>query len=175
MITLDSFINIIAGSRRRCSSQPRVPCFLTLTLGVTGARLGEVVGSAVDGVRVRDFDLEHYPPSVMIATEKVRGHPVRIIPLPEWFVPILRNFIIWHGVTDKLFNISPVQAWRLVRREAGVTPRDLRHGFAMYALKRGINPEEVRRMMGHRGMKMTFYYMEAVGLSPQDLRSPFTE
>ena len=149
---------------------------LVLTLGVTGARLGEVIGSPTSpGLRVMDFELNGNPPLVTIITEKVRGHPPRVVPLPEWFPPILNNYIVWNGVYDKLFNISPTHAWRLVKREANVHPHELRHGFALYSLWRGMNPEVLRRIMGHSSLKMTFTYMNAVGLDPRQLRSPFAD
>ncbi len=177
-VSLKWFEGVVKRAREAVGKQPTWQWFLILTLAVTGARVGEVVGNAeagVEGLRLQDFEVDRDPAVVKVVTEKVRGRPVRYVPLPPWYVPLLDRYVLWNGVGDKLFNISYQYAWREVKRLTGRNPHALRHGFALYALWNGMNPEVLRRVMGHTTTRMTFQYMNAVGLDPTQLRSPFNE
>lgn len=177
-VSLNWFEGVISRARAEASRDPRWPWFLVLTLGVTGARIGEVIGNAsagVEGLRVHDFEYQGPTMLVRIITEKVRTRTPRYVPLPSWYPPILDRYVIYNGIGDKLFNVSRNHAERVINKLIGTNPHKLRHGFALYSLYRGVTPEEVRRLMGHSSIKMQFEYMKVVGLGPGQLRSPFQD
>ena len=84
--------------------------------------------------------------------------------LPEWLADEVRNMRpenFWHiGMTTKLvsgsiYKLSRNRKWRAQTGGIGVNPHMLRHFYATEMIRRGINPEIVRRQMRHRNVSTT--------------------
>jgi integrase len=84
--------------------------------------------------------------------------------VPEWLADEIRNMTeedIWkHGkptkdVTNSCFKLSRNGEW--IRRTGGkrINPHMLRHWYATDMIKRGVNPEVVRRQMRHKNVSVT--------------------
>jgi len=74
--------------------------------------------------------------------------------------------------TDKLVRYrmhegNVQRAVKYARRKLGtsVLPHELRHGYAIHCLERGINPRAIQQAMGHNSLETTVGYMQAEALS----------
>lgn len=154
------------------------------TLFNTGARLSEALALKPSDVNCD----ERWPsrPFVSLVTLKQQGkagrppkNSLRDVPLfDEGFVMRLRDHLttfckwktrpIW-PVTD-----DTVRNWlrdAVTRCEAEgftfsvpVTPRTLRHSYAMHLLYCGIEPMTIKALMGHRDFKSTQVYLDTLAL-----------
>ena len=78
---------------------------------------------------------------------------------------------------DLIWNMSRVQAWRLVKRamdRAGIrgkqaTAKGLRHGFGIAMLQANVPLHIVSDLLGHADSKTTEIYLKAVGLERRSL------
>ena len=84
--------------------------------------------------------------------------------LPEWLAGEVRNMKdedIWHiGMTTKLvsgsiYKLSRNRKWKTLVGDKPVNPHMLRHFYATEMIKRGVNPEIVRRQMRHKNVSTT--------------------
>jgi len=84
--------------------------------------------------------------------------------LPEWLADEVRNMRpedFWHiGMTTKLvsgsiYKLSRNKKWRAQTGGIGVNPHMLRHFYATEMIRRGVNPEIVRRQMRHKNLSTT--------------------
>ena len=84
--------------------------------------------------------------------------------LPDWLVEEVKNMTtdqIWKkGMTTKLvtgsaYKISHMQSARQLTGGIFLNPHLLRHWFATDMIKRGVNPEIVRRQMRHKKIETT--------------------
>jgi integrase len=84
--------------------------------------------------------------------------------LPEWLADEVRNMTadqIWKlGMTTKkvsgsIYKISRFKEAKLLTGGIGINPHMLRHWYATDMIKRGINPEIVRRQMRHKKIETT--------------------
>lgn len=84
--------------------------------------------------------------------------------IPDWLADEVRNMKeddIWKlgkptkDVTNSCFKLSRNQEW--VKRTSGkrINPHMLRHWYATDMIKRGVNPEIVRRQMRHKNVAIT--------------------
>jgi integrase len=84
--------------------------------------------------------------------------------LPEWLADEVRKMTesdFWQygkptkDVTNSCFKLSRNQEW--IRRTGGkrINPHMLRHWYATDMIKRGVNPEVVRRQMRHKNVSVT--------------------
>jgi hypothetical protein len=84
--------------------------------------------------------------------------------LPEWLADEVRNMRpedFWHiGMTTKLvsgsiYKLSRNRKWKALTGNKPVNPHMLRHFYATEMIKRGVNPEIVRRQMRHKNVSTT--------------------
>ncbi|UXA09990.1 site-specific integrase [Mycobacterium sp. SMC-8] len=143
---------------------------LVLTLAYTGLRWGEAIG-----LRVADLDLLRkraliHENAVQSGTDihvgTPKAHKQRVVPLPEFLVPLLARQCENKGRGDLLFGGGahlrrphPVSGWFAKAVTASgvprVTPHDLRHTAASLAISAGANVKAVQRMLGHASAAMT--------------------
>ncbi|MCZ4536235.1 tyrosine-type recombinase/integrase [Gordonia terrae] len=147
-------------------------------LGATGARFGEIAA-----LRVCRLDLDAPRPSVFIAEAAVEvdgrmhvGPPktaesVRRVPFRKSLVPLLRAHLVAQGITDDddafVFAQRDGGALRLrnwsarVFRPAAklarvdITVHGLRHSAASAAIRQGMTPVQVSRILGHSKPSIT--------------------
>ena len=84
--------------------------------------------------------------------------------LPDWLADEVRNMKdedFWKiGLTTKLvsgsiYKLSRNRKWKALTGNKPVNPHMLRHFYATEMIKRGVNPEIVRRQMRHKNVSTT--------------------
>ena len=84
--------------------------------------------------------------------------------LPDWLADEVRDMKaedFWHvGMTTKLvsgsiYKLSRNRKWKALTGDKPVNPHMLRHFYATEMIKRGVNPEIVRRQMRHKNVSTT--------------------
>ena len=155
--SLKEYERIVKYLKNKANKKPLIDYVLPLFIAVTGARVSEAI-------EVNTYDIDYDNNYVMVPTLKSGKGRKRIVPLPVWFLNILNRYIVWNGIGDKLFPISRVQAWRIVKKETGWNPHALRHAYAMFLLYNGWDVEQVRRVLGHSSWDLVRYYVEMVGI-----------
>jgi integrase len=151
---LEEVLASIASSSR--SSQYTVAAIWLLIF--TGCRLGEVLDLQWEGVHLEDGYL-------YLKDSKVG---VRTIPLndkaKQLFTPLQKQegnpYVFCGKLSGKpLNNIN--KTWHKVRTLSGIPDvriHDLRHSFASFALKQGIDLYTVSKLLGHKNISTTTRY-----------------
>ena len=84
--------------------------------------------------------------------------------LPDWLADEVRNMKyedFWQiGMTTKMvsgsiYKLSRNRKWKALTGDKPVNPHMLRHFYATEMIKRGVNPEIVRRQMRHKNVSTT--------------------
>lgn len=136
---------------------------LAYTLGATGRRISEVLQ-----LTTRDVLFEEK--KIVWRILKKRKDYVLVLPASERLLKLLSRYIIFNGVSDRLFPVSRRQAWLDVKRalnEVGLhgwSPHSLRHAFILKALIETKSIELVRRWVAHSKYNMLLEYARIVGL-----------
>lgn len=148
---------------------------LILTLAYCGLRWGEAVG-----LRVQDLDMlkrrlrveqnaVQVGQKIEVGTPK--NHKRRAVPFPRFLVEPLAAQCVGKGRSDLVFPggdggylrsarvHEDNQSWfaGAVKRSGipRITPHDLRHSAASFAVSAGANVKAVQRMLGHSSASMT--------------------
>ena len=145
---------------------------LTLVLGLTGLRFGEL-----RGLRVADLLEVPYPAlrvsrSVPASTgggrpivrERTKTGRARVVPLAEVLVPVVRQWSADKQPSDLLFT-APQGGWvslsnwrrsvRWPQTSRGRRPHDLRHTAATAWLAAGVDVKTVQTWLGHASGELT--------------------
>jgi integrase len=137
---------------------------LTYILGATGRRISEVLL-----LTTKDIDFERHVITWRILKKRRPDYYVTL-PMSPRLEETLRRYIVFNGVSDRLFPISRRQAEYDVKKtfkELGLhgwRPHDLRHAFILEALLNSNTIEQVRRWTQHSSYKMLLEYAKVVGL-----------
>ena len=142
---------------------------LCLTLAWSGCRISEALALTKRCIEIEDG-------FIAITTLKRRSSIpiIREIPIPPQLVAEL---VAVHGIDGahsdrKLWTLSRSRAWTLVKylmRTACVaegihaTPKGLRHGFGLHAIRCGVPLNLVQKWLGHARMETTAIYLQATG------------
>ncbi|MFH6780897.1 MULTISPECIES: tyrosine-type recombinase/integrase [Methylobacterium] len=154
----------------RC--QPTIET-LCLTLVWTGCRISE----GLDLTRA-DLDVE----GGIIALrclKKRRPGIVREVPVPSDY---LDGLLRVHGPGpphERLWGIARNTAWRYIKDvmlDAGIegaaaSPKGLRHGFGVHALRSGVPLNLLQRWLGHADIATTAIYANVVGAEEREIAS----
>ncbi|WP_067223955.1 tyrosine-type recombinase/integrase [Stappia indica] len=147
---------------------------LCLVLAWTGCRISEALA-------LTERCIEVEAGFVAVRTLKRRGCLViREIPVPP---DLIRDLVCVHGIDSnrpdrKLWALSRSRAWTLIKdmmREADVhggvhaTPKGLRHGFGLHAIRSGVPISMVQKWMGHARMETTAIYLQATGPEEREM------
>lgn len=144
---------------------------LCLTLAWTGCRITEALN-----LTHADLDAEAGTVAVR-CLKKRRAGIVREVPVPAAFLAELRRV---HGPGrpgDRLWPIARTTAWRHVKgvmRAAGVgataaSPKGLRHGFGVHAVRSGIPLNLLQRWLGHADIATTAIYTDVIGAEEREI------
>lgn len=154
-------------------TRPEVRTFC-MVLAHSGCRISEALSLTLSA-----FDLAEG--FVAIRCLKKRGStPIfREVPLPPNVISALR---LVHGAdpssTKRLWPWSRSRAWQIVKSvmgEAGTsvgphaTPKGLRHGFGLHAVRCGVPVNLVQRWLGHASINTTAIYLQAMGREEREI------
>jgi integrase len=158
----------------RACARPELKTFC-LTLAYTGCRISE-------GLAVTRHSVESAAGFVAIRSLKKRNGAtaVREIPVPADLLASLDDV---HHLSEcdpdrLLWGWCRSQAWLLVKgimREAGIapgihaTPKGLRHGFGIHAIRSGVPVNLVQRWLGHARLETTMIYLQALGSEEREI------
>ena len=127
-----------------------------------GLRVGEACAVTPDKLQGNYLDVNQAfsQDGLELGSPKTYGK----ILLPEWLVDEVRNMKIdqyWKiGMTTKMvsnscYKLSKGKEWRQMTGGKSVNPHMLRHWYATDMIRRGVNPEVVRRQMRHKNVSVT--------------------
>jgi integrase len=125
----------------------------------TGCRMGEVLTLKWENVHLDDSYLQ--------LTDSKTG--ARIVPLNEPAKRILGvlqkqddNLYVFCGGKNGTSHVVNIEkAWQVIRRKAtleDVRLHDLRHSFASFAIKKGLDLYQVAKLLGHKNIHTTTRY-----------------
>jgi len=139
--------------------------FLILnTLWKTGMRNSELV-------KLKKGDINFEDKRIFIHQGK--GKKDRWIPLEATLGDLL-SFYCSDMVKDtRIFPITTAQIRNIAKRYRGdnhLTPHTLRHSFAVYCLKNGMNIRSLQKILGHSDLATTAIYLDLIG---EDVMSDF--
>lgn len=147
--------------------QPEVRAFC-LTLFYTGCRLSEAR-------ELRFSAIQAQARLISFRSLKKRGHHhIREIPVPPQLIETFRvlprslPLPIW---TVRGQKVSRVTAYRWIKRVMEraeivgpqASPKGLRHGYGIHAVRSGVQLHMLQKWMGHASMTTTAIYANAVG------------
>jgi len=146
---------------------------LCLMLAWTGCRITEALN-----LTHADLDVEDGMVSVR-SLKKRRPGIVREVPVPPTFLIAVRQI---HGIghpKDRLWPIGRTTAWRHVKGvmalaqvgETAASPKGLRHGFGVHALRSGIPLNLLQRWLGHSDIATTAIYGDVMGAEEREIAS----
>jgi integrase len=125
----------------------------------TGCRMGEILT-----LKWEDIDLNDH--CIHLKDSKTGK---RTIPLNKSAKEVLHriekqkeNPFVFCGDKPGTHLINIQKAWQKIRKRAGISDvriHDLRHSFASFMIKNGVNLFEVSRLLGHRDIKTTTRYL----------------
>lgn len=148
---------------------------LCLTLAYTGCRISEAL-SLTPAAILSDQGC------IAIRTLKQRNGRifVREVPVPA---PLIEELERVHELShlprhQRLWPWSRGRAWQLVKevmQTARITdgphasPKGLRHGFGLHAIRCGVPLNLVQRWLGHASMTTTAIYLQAIGSEEREI------
>ncbi|REJ06287.1 site-specific integrase [Microbacterium bovistercoris] len=150
---------------------------LVETLAYTGLRWGEATGLRVRDVNLEQRRLNVHENAVMVGTTVIVGTPkthiARSVPYPKFLAAGIRELaesrpspaaLLFGDGFDHMRLPNSRDGWfaAAVKRAQAqdpsfprVTPHDLRHSAASFAISAGANVKAVQRMLGHASAAMT--------------------
>jgi integrase len=143
---------------------------LALTLSWTGCRISEALS-----LTQRCIEVEAGFIAVTTLKRRSRVPVIREIPVPPGLIAALVSV---HGIDGahpdrRLWTLSRSRAWTLIKmlmHKAGVadgihaSPKGLRHGFGLHAIRAGVPLNLVQKWLGHARMETTAIYTQALGV-----------
>lgn len=144
-----------------------------LVLAYTGCRISE----ALEVIAAR---IERAESSIALRSLKKRKKQlvIRQVPIPRDLIEQIEAVHDLSNPAKRLWPWSRSRAWQLVKivmHQAGIapglhaSPKGLRHGFGVHAIRNGIPLNLVQRWMGHASMTTTAIYLQVVGSEEREL------
>ncbi|MGE3992569.1 tyrosine-type recombinase/integrase [Pseudorhodoplanes sp.] len=138
---------------------------LCLTLAYTGCRISEALALTPEHIESTSGFI-----AVRSLKKRNRALVVREIPVPANVLAAIAPHL--GKPEDPIWGYSRSRAWQLIKHvmqlaeiRAGIhmTPKGLRHGFGIHAVRSGIPLNLVKRWLGHARLETTAIYLEAMG------------
>jgi integrase len=132
-------------------------------LSHTGVRVGELVHLEVD-----DFDFEKRQISICAKNGWIpKEYKERNVPVDTKTASMVKEHI-GDRTTGKIFPYSETWIRRLINdlseraglSELHITPHSLRHGYAVHALKHGMDLRSLQKILGHADLATTATYLQ---------------
>ncbi len=154
--------------------QPNVSS-LCLVLAYTGCRISEALGLTGGSIELQSGCI-----SIRSLKKRMRIVVVRQVPVPPVCLKALRHAHRLSGShpEQRLWHWSRSRAWQLVKavmKQARIgpgihaTPKGLRHGFGLHAVRSGVPLNLIQRWLGHASMTTTAIYLQAMGVEEHDI------
>lgn len=147
---------------------------LCLTLAYTGCRISEALALTSACV-----ELESGFIAIRSLKKRSKAIVVREVPVPADLLNILSaDIFIREQTPQRLWTLSRSRSWQLVKdvmRLAGIspgihaTPKGLRHGFGLHAVRSGVPLNLVQRWLGHARLETTAIYLQAMGVEEREI------
>ena len=140
-------------------SKYRLQLFLCMYAGLRVGEACAVTPSKLEG-NYLDVNEAYSQDGLHLGSPKTYGKVL----LPNWLADEVRNMQsqdFWQiGMTTKLvsgsiYKLSRNRKWKALTGNKPVNPHMLRHFYATEMIKRGVNPEIVRRQMRHKNVSTT--------------------
>ena len=140
-------------------SKYRLQLFLCMYAGLRVGKACAVTPSKLEG-NYLNVNEAYSQDGLHLGSPKTYGKVL----LPDWLADEVRNMKdedFWKiGMTTKLvsgsiYKLSRNRKWKALTGNKPVNPHMLRHFYATEMIKRGVNPEIVRRQMRHKNVSTT--------------------
>jgi site-specific recombinase XerD len=148
---------------------------LCLTLTYTGCRISEALALTAGSI-------ESESGYIAIRTLKKRSGRIvmREVPVPASLLNALEDVhqVSGRSRDERLWRLGRCRAWQLVKavmQQAGIadgvhaTPKGLRHGFGLHAIRCGVPLNLVQRWLGHASMTTTAIYLQVMGNEEKEI------
>jgi integrase/recombinase XerD len=147
---------------------------LCLTLAYTGCRISEALALTASCI-------EREGGFISLRTLKRRGVLViREVPVPAELLDVIAaaHTIESMDPDERLWNLSRSRAWQLVKEVMSAariapgihaTPKGLRHGFGLHAIRSRVPINLVKRWLGHARLTTTELYLQAMGTEEREI------
>ncbi|MEW6069884.1 MAG: site-specific integrase [Candidatus Thermoplasmatota archaeon] len=148
---VDSFYAAKNKTKHRNFMRDRDKLFLSL-LWETGGRVSDVCA-----LSIKDFDFKN---RILNLYMKKRRR-VNKITLGDRCMYEVSEYLRNYHQEDKLFDISRIRAWKLIKRYAEIAgiedvhPHKFRHGLAIYLLQQGVPIPVISARLGHSSVYIT--------------------
>ncbi|MCK1463074.1 site-specific integrase [Bradyrhizobium sp. 2] len=144
-----------------------------LVLAYTGCRISEALSLVSASIEIGEN-------AVALRSLKKRKKMIviRQVPVPAALVELIQETHDLSLPGERLWQWSRSRAWQLVKAvmaEAEITPgphatpKGLRHGFGVHAIRSGIPLNLVQRWMGHASMATTAIYLQVIGAEEREI------
>jgi integrase/recombinase XerD len=120
-------------------------------LFTTGVRITEAINIKKEDILFEDN-------IIIIKWLKKRKYLTRTIPLHKNLKELLLLYTSQLNNKDKLFNISRIRAYVIVKKVLGVSPHKLRHSFSIHYLNSEGQVTELNKLLGHKYLNTTMVY-----------------
>jgi integrase len=150
---------------------------LCLTLAYTGCRISEALALTPASIEAQDGFV-----ALRSLKRRNRAVVIREVPVPLWLLDELaaQARSRYGEGNAQLWPLSRSRAWALVKavmREAAIgdgqhaTPKGLRHGYGLHAIRSGVPITLVQRWLGHMRLTTTAIYLQAMGDEEREIAS----
>ena len=141
----------------------------------TGMRVSELVNLKTDDILWKER-------IIIVRTLKRKGKQERRIPIDQKTLDLLKEYLKKRKVKSKLiFPFTRQWVFNLVRKigkKAGIIrvgkkklhPHHLRHSFAIFCVKRGMDLRKLQMILGHASISTTAHYLQ---FSPVELEEEY--
>jgi len=149
---------------------------LCLTIAHTGCRISEALALTCGSIEQEECFV------VFRSLKKRKKIVFRGVPVPLTYIERMHRTHLLQTADPaaRLWRLSRTQAWVLIKQvmtAAAIvpgphaTPKGLRHGFGIHAVRSTVPLNLVRRWLGHASLATTAIYTEAIGDEERELAS----
>jgi len=140
---------------------------LCLTLAYTGCRISEALALTRASVESDSGFI-----AIRCLKKRTRSVVIREVPVPGDLLNTLEAVLAARAPHERLWMLSRSRAWQLVKAVMAqarippgphATPKGLRHGFGIHALRSGVPITLVKRWLGHARLSTTEIYLQVMG------------
>ncbi|WP_420133544.1 tyrosine-type recombinase/integrase [Rhodopseudomonas sp.] len=146
---------------------------LCLVLAMTGCRISEALDLFSASIEASEGSI-----ALRSLKKRKKAIVIRQLPVPASLIELLQAVHDLSTPGERLWPWSRSRAWQLVKAvmaEASIgpglyaTPKGLRHGFGVHAIRSGIPLNLVQRWMGHASMTTTAIYLQVIGAEEREI------